>query len=61
MEKVTYSLKLDKNLRDALEEAARREQRSMASMVKKLLVDYLREQGIPWEEDTKSRGKRKKK
>ncbi len=51
VKKVTYSVVLTPGVREALEVAARKDRRSMSSLLEKIIIDYLDKQGIPWEND----------
>jgi len=44
-----YSLRLTSGMRNALETAAKRDRRSIASLVEKIIADYLAKEGIDWE------------
>ncbi len=50
MKKVTYSVVLTPGIRQALEVAAQKDRRSMSSLLEKIIIDYLDEQGIPWQD-----------
>ena len=41
-----YSLRLSRRVRDALRKAAQRESRSMASLLNKIIIDYLQQEGF---------------
>ncbi len=45
-----FSLRLTSGMRDALGKAARRDRRSIASLLEKVISDYLAKEGIKWEE-----------
>jgi len=44
-----FSLRLTTGMRQALGVAARRDRRSIASLLEKIVADYLTQEGIPWE------------
>ena len=48
MKKVTYSVVLTPGIRKALEAAAKKDRRSMSSLLEKIIVDYLDKEKIPW-------------
>lgn len=45
-----FSLRLTSSMRDALGKAAERDRRSIASLLEKIISDYLAKEGIRWEE-----------
>ncbi len=53
-----YSLRLTSGMRKALGVAARRDRRSVASLIEKIVADYLAKEGIGWEEDPKHHERR---
>jgi hypothetical protein len=46
----TYTLRIDGALKKALTIAAKKDRRTVASLLEKIIVDYLEKQGIEWEE-----------
>ena len=61
MKDAAYTLRLNKGLKKALETAAKKDHRSVASLLQKLICDHLEREGISWEEDAKpKRGTKKK-
>lgn len=52
MKKATYSVVLTPGIKNALEIAARKDRRSMSSLIEKIIVDYLDKEGIPWQDST---------
>ena len=62
MKKATYSVVLTPSIREALEIAAKKDRRSMSSLLEKIIVDYLDREGIAWEKtETMRRGRPPKK
>ena len=51
----TYSLRINSKLKEALAVAAKRDRRTVASMLEKIIVDYLEKQGIEWEEEDRKK------
>lgn len=49
MKKQTYNFVLSPGIKDALEVAAKKDRRSMSSLVEKIIIDYLDKEEIPWE------------
>ena len=45
----TFTFRLDSRIKKALEIAAEKDRRSMASLLEKIIVDYVESQGITWE------------
>jgi hypothetical protein len=48
VKKQTYNFVLSPGIKEALEVAARKDRRSMSSLLEKIVVDYLEKEGIPW-------------
>jgi len=62
MKKATYSMVLTPSIKEALEVAARKDRRSMSSLLEKIIIDYLDREGIAWEKsDIVRRGRPPKK
>ncbi len=53
-----YSLRLTSGMRKALDFAASRDRRSVASLLEKIIADYLNREGISWEEDRTDQDRR---
>ena len=51
MDKVPLSVKIDPRLKQALENAAKKEIRPLANLVVTILVKYCSDQGIDWEKE----------
>ena len=47
----TYTLRINRNLKEALAIAAKKDRRTVASLLEKIIVDYLEKEGIEWEEE----------
>jgi len=45
----TFTFRLDSRIKKGLEIAAEKDRRSMASLLEKIIVDYLESQSINWE------------
>ena len=45
----TFTFRLDSRIKKGLEIAAEKDRRSMASLLEKIIVDYIESQGIDWE------------
>ncbi len=54
-----YSLRLTAGMRRALSIAAHRDRRSVASLLEKIIADYLAEEGITWERNSDYRDRRR--
>jgi hypothetical protein len=54
-----YSLRLTSGMRKALDIASTRDRRSVASLLEKIIAEYLDKEGINWEKDSKYRDLRK--
>ena len=54
-----FSLRLTAGMRQALGVAARRDRRSIASLLEKIIADYLTHEGIQWEKDALDHNRRK--
>ena len=54
-----FSLRLTVAMRNALGVAAKRERRSIGSLVEKVVADYLTREGIPWEEASSCHNRRR--
>jgi len=55
----TYTLRINSKLKEALAVAAKKDRRTIASLLEKITVDYLEKQGIEWEaEERRKRGKK---
>jgi len=55
----TYTLRINSKLKEALAVAAKKDRRTIASLLEKITVDYLEKQGIEWEaEEKRKRGKK---
>jgi len=48
MKKQTYNFVLSPGIKDALEVAAKKDRRSMSSLVEKIIIDHLDKEGISW-------------
>ncbi len=48
MRKQTYNFVLSPGIKDALEIAAKKDRRSMSSLLEKIIIDHLEKEGIPW-------------
>jgi len=48
VKKQTYNFVLSSGIKEALEVAARKDRRSMSSLLEKIIIDYLDKEGIPW-------------
>lgn len=59
--KKTYSVVLNEGVKEALEVAARRDERSMSSLNQKIIIDYLNKEGIPWTKGEPAKAGRPKK
>ena len=44
----TYTLRINSKLKEALAVAAKKDRRTIASLLEKITVDYLEKQGIEW-------------
>jgi hypothetical protein len=55
----TYTLRLDSKVKDALKTAARRDRRTVSSLLEKLIYDYLIKEGYDLPENGQSPGKLK--
>jgi len=55
----TYTLRINSKLKEALAVAAKKDRRTISSMLEKITVDYLEKVGIEWEEDGRKKKKRK--
>jgi predicted transcriptional regulator len=53
MEKMSLSFKVDPRLKKALENLARKENRSLSNYVITLLMKHLEEKGVNWEKPKK--------
>ncbi len=53
-----YSLRLTSEMRKALDMAATRDRRSVASLLEKIIAEYLDREGIDWEKDSKYHNRR---
>jgi hypothetical protein len=56
MKKQTYNFVLSPGIKGALEIAAKKDRRSMSSLVEKIIIDYLDKEGIPWTNGNESGG-----
>ena len=55
----TYTLRINSKLKEALAVAAKKDRRTISSMLEKIIVDYLEKDGIEWEgEERKKRGRK---
>jgi hypothetical protein len=55
----TYALRINSKLKEALGVAAKKDRRTIPSLLEKITVDYLEKVGIEWdEEDRKKRGRK---
>ena len=55
----TYTLRINSKLKEALAVAAKKDRRTISSLLEKIIVDYLEKVGIEWEEEgRKKRGKK---
>jgi len=55
----TYTFRINSKLKEALAVAAKKDRRTIASLLEKITVDYLEKQGIEWEaEEKRKRGKK---
>jgi predicted transcriptional regulator len=55
----TYTLRLDSRVKDALKTAARKDRRTVSSLLEKLIYDYLTKEGYDLPEDGQSPERRK--
>jgi predicted DNA-binding protein len=46
----TLLIRMSTNLKEALKIASKKDSRSMASLIEKLIKDYLEKENIPWNE-----------
>ena len=54
MEKMSLSFKVDPQLKNAIEDLAKQENRSLSNYVVTLLMKHLKEKGIDWQKGEKS-------
>jgi len=55
----TYTLRINSKLKEALAVAAKKDRRTISSLLEKIIVDYLEKEGIEWEEEErKKKGKK---
>ncbi len=54
----TYTLRLDSKMKAGLKVSARRDQRTVASLVKKLIADHLTKEGFELPEEGEDQGSR---
>ena len=55
----TYTLRINSKLKEALAVAAKKDRRTISSLLEKITVDYLEKVGIEWEEgERKKRGRK---
>jgi hypothetical protein len=55
----TYTLRINSKLKEALAVAAKKDRRTISSMLEKIIVDYLEKVGIEWEEEERKKKGRK--
>ena len=55
----TYTLRINSNLKEALAVAAKKDRRTISSLLEKIIVDYLEKEGIEWEEEERKKRGRK--
>jgi hypothetical protein len=55
----TYTLRINSKLKEALAVAAKKDRRTISSLLEKIIVDYLEKVGIEWEEEERKKRGRK--
>jgi predicted HicB family RNase H-like nuclease len=55
----TYTLRINSRLKEALAVAAKKDRRTISSLLEKIIVDYLEKVGIEWEEEERKKRGRK--
>jgi len=55
----TYTLRINSRLKEALAVAAKKDRRTISSLLEKITVDYLEKVGIEWEEEERKKKKGK--
>jgi len=56
---IIYSMRMTRRVREALKEAARRDRRTVASLLDKIITDYLESEGFSLHDDEISRERRR--
>jgi hypothetical protein len=57
----TYTLRINSKLKETLAVTAKKDRRTIPSLLKKIIVDYLEKLEIEWEEEEKKRREGNKK
>jgi len=55
----TYTLRINSKLKEALAVAAKKDRRTISSLLEKITVDYLEKVGIEWEEEERKKKRSK--
>jgi len=55
----TYTLRINSKLKEALAVAAKKDRRTISSLLEKITVDYLEKEGIEWEEEERKKKTKK--
>ena len=55
----TYTLRRNSKLKEALAVTAKKDRRTISSLLEKIIVDYLEKEGIEWEEEERKKRGRK--
>ena len=55
----TYTLRINSKLKEALAVAAKKDRRTISSLLEKIIVDHLEKVGIEWEEEERKKKTKK--